>query len=135
MTVCVHYCGNFPIDNTDKLNPLINRWFLCGSRVTCDPPVENTDRDIMVLVKDAVLFAAKAVACGFVMGGSMQPEDCAAVFQYVSMRRGSDNVIFTEDKDFFKRFYAATSASKKLNLLNKDDRVMLFQAVLYGNSC
>lgn len=135
MTVSLNYRGDLPIENPDELNPLVKRWFLCGSRVTCDPPVENTDRDIMVLAKDAVEFATKAVDAGFVMGGSMEPQDCAAAFRYVSMRRGSDNVIFTEDEEFFKRFYAATSASKKLNLLKKDDRVMLFQAVLYGNAC
>lgn len=35
--------------------------------------------------------------------------------------------------DIYDRFIAATAVAKRLNLLDKADRIALFQAVLYAN--
>ena len=136
MLIDIHYSGEgLPFENIDAIRPHIRAWFLCGSQITCSPPVMDTDRDVMVLVHDAMELAVAAEMDGFSMGGSMPPVDCAAAFVYVSMRRGKDNLIFTGDQLFFDKFRAATAVSKRLNLLKKDDRIMLFQSVLYGNAC
>ena len=44
------------------------------------------------------------------------------------------NLIVTRNDTFFNRFMAASSVAKRLNLLDKADRVAVFQAVLYGNT-
>lgn len=49
--------------------------------------------------------------------------------------KGDVNLIVTQDNKFYDRFMAATSVAKRLNLLDKADRIALFQAVLYGNRC
>jgi hypothetical protein len=51
---------------------------------------------------------------------------------FVSLRSGDVNLIVTSDARFAARFLVATRLATQLNLLNKNDRVALFQAVLYG---
>ena len=52
---------------------------------------------------------------------------------FYSFRKDNINIIFTECEDFFKQFVKATEIAKEKNLLNKDDRIELFQEVLYKN--
>lgn len=55
---------------------------------------------------------------------------------YVKNNDGTpENLIITSSQVFHQRFLAASSVAKRLNLLEKSDRIALFQAVLYGNSC
>ena len=49
-----------------------------------------------------------------------------------SFRKGDMNIITTESMEFFDRFMTATALAKRFNLLEKADRIALFQAVLYG---
>lgn len=124
-----------PCELAEDARNLVKEFFLGGSRVTCNPPVTDTDRDIVYLVENQESFAEALMADGWAMGGSMHPIDCAQAFKYVSMRKESENAIFTEEHEFFRRFRAATCVSKRLNLMKKEDRIALFQAVLYGNDC
>ncbi len=105
----------------DNLEPV-------GSRVTCDPPPMNTDEDYLILVA-ANRFAAleaEVVGQGFVLGGSRVGDE------FRSYKLEAVNLIVTTKAEFFDRFMAATSVAQRLNLLDKADRVALFQAVLYG---
>lgn len=109
-----------------------------GSRVTCDPAPTNTDADFLCLVTPAALPRAMTdlMEAGFEPSGSvilddinyLPPED-----RFASWKRGEVNVILTASPVFFRRFLSATAVAKRLNLLDKADRVALFQAVLYGN--
>lgn len=116
------------------------KYELVGSRVTCDPAPTNTDQDVLVLTT-AELWAEHLgtglAISGFEKGGS----DCGNQSEYLaqvpmsfqSFTLGELNLIITFDPEFYRRFMAATGVAKHFNLLSKDDRVMLFQAVLYGN--
>lgn len=116
------------------------KYELVGSRVTCDPAPMDTDQDVLVLstaeLWDTSL-GAELVLTGFEKGGS----DCGSQVDYLSQvplsfqsfTLGDLNLIITFDREFYRRFLAATGVAKLLNLMSKDDRVMLFQAVLYGN--
>lgn len=99
-----------------------------GSRVTCNPPPAGTDNDILVLVRDMASFVAKAVEAGFEIGGSFLDAN-----DFTSVTRGEVNLIITAKTEFYRRFIAATRLAKRWNLLDKRDRIRLFQAVLYGN--
>lgn len=108
-----------------------------GSRVTCDPPPTDTDADYLVLVDclEYKAFEATLFTNGFVLDGSMiLATGCETgdpdTFQ--SFSRDKDNLIVTSNADFWEAFLAATSVAKRLNLLNKEDRIALFQAVLYS---
>jgi len=110
---------------------------LVGSRITCNPAPVGTDQDVLLLVPttkfDEVYVWATGI--GFKLDGS-EIEDylqIAPTDTFQSLSDGEYNIIVTEDEGFFRKFMAATGVAKKLNLLDKADRVLLFQAVLYAN--
>ena len=107
-----------------------------GSRITCDPPVTNTDKDILCLTLDHPRVIQEASTLGYVQAGSV-PCDRFDIekskSQFLSFRKNTINLIVTDQGQFFDKFMAATSVAKKLNLLKKEDRIHLFQAVLYAN--
>lgn len=108
----------------------------CGSRVTCSPAPTDTDRDYLVeIVSNASENVGSIVnhlsGYGFEWEGGEHYQDAASTF--MSWRRGDTNLIVTADPTFADRHRAATAVCKRLNLLNKQDRIALFQAVLYGN--
>lgn len=109
-----------------KLDPV--EWMPVGSRVTCDPAPTDTDIDVLVRVKirrpDAV------AALGFDLDSSGKHYE-PSEGQFNSWRRGNLNLIVTDDREFYDRFALATHLAKAFNLLEKRDRIALFQAVLY----
>lgn len=118
---------------------LSDMWDEChpvGSAVTCDPPVLTTDRDYLVLANEWRAFLLVAAHDGWDLSSYWETHDIVRALDdgdFVSLRKGSLNIILTASRDFAKRFMAATKIAKRFNLLNKKDRVALFQAVLYGN--
>lgn len=109
---------------------------LVGSQATCNPPPlpANSDFDWLLLVENLQMFVAGATSVnGFTLAGSLG--EMNGTSQFRSLKKGSLNLIVTECEEFHGRFLAATSVAKRLNILNKQDRVALFQAVLYGRAC
>lgn len=108
---------------------------LTGSRAICDPPPTDTDQDWLVLTMaseaDVRLVVNKLGEAGFHWEGSQHYQQVAAS-DFMSWRKGDLNLIVTANLTFAERHRAATSVCKRLNLLAKDDRVAVFQAVLYG---
>jgi hypothetical protein len=109
-----------------------------GSRVTCNPPPADTDLDLLVLV--GVNQLPEALSMLSLLGFDHDGSDISDKLDFVhdsafaSYSLADVNVIITSDDDFHSRFLAASSVAKRLNLLQKADRVALFQAVLYGNA-
>ena len=108
-----------------------------GSRVTCNPTPENTDADYLILLSPkSSFFFQKLEEEGYIQDGSViqdvvnkiPPED-----RFYSFSKKPINIIATKSPKFFFRFMAATHVATQLNLLDKEQRIMLFQAVLYGN--
>lgn len=110
-----------------------------GSRITCLPPPEGTDQDWLVLV-DALKFSDFCNAlhsADWNLGGSEIPDIVNRTppeMRFKSFSKGDDNLICTISQEFFNKFIAATHVAKVLNLLKKEDRILLFQAVLYANA-
>lgn len=110
-----------------------------GSRVTCNPPPTDTDEDYLVLVKDKGAAVKGLKALGFEY--SADPEKMAkyealnetARWSFTSLWFGDINYIVTDSQFFFERFLTATHVCKALNLLNKADRIMVFEAVRGGS--
>jgi hypothetical protein len=108
-----------------------------GSRVTCNPAPTNTDQDWLVLIDENkwTQFSEDMETYGFELGGSLEFDEKQFLSQeecFSSYTRGEDNIIATSSAAFHKRFLAASSVAKRLNLLDKQDRLALFQAVLYA---
>jgi hypothetical protein len=121
--------------NTILANVFVIKWEHVGSRVTCNPPPTDTDDDYLLLVSDHRSFRNDVLLEGFEIGGSMwldshtplESED-----RFSSYTKGQVNLIVTQDEIFYRKFIAATVVAKRLNLMSKEDRIALFQAVLYG---
>lgn len=113
---------------------------MVGSRVTCNPAPTDTDQDILVLVSDMWGFRDYILdgSDPYGLDGSMILDSqfpLEADDRFSSYSKGDVNLIVTEDPVFYQKFIAASSVAKRLNLLQKPDRLALFQAVLYGNPC
>lgn len=100
-----------------------------GSRVICNPPPLDTDED-WVLLRDGTVDTLNELLKNEWVNTN-DPRYGNGPF--LTFRKGIQNVILVGDPIFFQKWKSATYVAKRLNLGNKDDRVVLFQAVLYGN--
>jgi len=115
-----------------------------GSRAICDPPPTDTDEDWLLFVPESAFdaFSGHLDADGWdeANGSEVEPmtdDDQRGGSEFTSFAKQCGdrvvNLIVTRKGEFFRRFAAATSVARRLNLLDKSDRIALFQAVLYGN--
>jgi hypothetical protein len=109
---------------------LARRWSRVGSRVTCSPPVMNTDEDFIVLTKERI--DAPLMACGFRLDLGVEFYTGNDNGGFRSFRRGDVNLIVTQEVKFYDKFELATHLAMRFNLLRKEDRIALFQAILYN---
>ncbi len=101
------------------------QWHPTGSAFTCDPPTAAEDIDYHVLTSRIDDLEADLIEDGWVVGGS-GTMGTATVYSY---RKGSFNIIAVESPIFFERLRLATDLAKRFNLLDKADRISLFEAV------
>jgi hypothetical protein len=123
----------------DKIRHLCKHIEPVGSRVTCSPAPTDTDEDFLCLVSGPDAFWKLITHLQdnlYELGGS----DVAPVDEYVlaewegfqSYKKGDVNLIVTCSEKFFGLFMEASDEAKRLNLLAKEDRIALFQKILYG---
>lgn len=105
---------------------------LVGSRATCNPAPTDTDADYLCITGNLPQVRERLEGLGFETTTDAEYEGMRSSF--ISFKRDDVNVIATDDGEFHRAFLAATSIAKRLNLLKKQDRVALFQAVLYRNA-
>lgn len=150
------------MDDTQKalllmpISEMVDKMVPVGSRVTCNPAPTDTDEDYLLLIDppvtemnvdgafDRAFYVEQVLnrVCwhlrnnGWEVGGSL-PTDIQCTInpadRFQSWTLDDLNLILTTSYTFYQRFLAATSVSTRLNLLDKKDRIALFQAVLYGN--
>ena len=120
----------FPLED---LLDLTIEWEPVGSRVTCNPPPTDTDNDILCLVEDRKQFVAE---CGSADFATMTREYTGQSNQspFTSLRRGDVNLIVTDNDVFYNLFRLATCIAKRRNIMDKADRITLFQHILYGKT-
>lgn len=121
----------------DELKKLFIKFSPVGSRVTCNPPPMDTDEDFLCLVEEGSFIKLYTMLDddGYELGGSvpfndktLSDDDC-----FSSFKKGDINIIATASPVFFDLFMQATNEATRLNLLVKNDRISLFQKILYGN--
>lgn len=107
-----------------------------GSNYICNPPVEDTDKDYIVLIQPFSMTDVDIVLSDdyWAMGGSvpMPLTDMVSYNGFISYKKDNINLIVTENTALYTNFVLATEQAKQLNLLDKQDRIDLFQKVLYG---
>lgn len=114
-----------------------NLWsgiYASGSAVICNPPVLNSDKDFIICATNPRLLIEFLVKNNFEVSLNndgkyeFNPDD-----GITCLRRDEVNLVVTVSRDFYLKFVEATDLAKKLNLLEKSQRIALFQYVLYGN--
>jgi len=116
---------------------LLNRYecitFPTGSRFICDPPVMNTDEDTVVYVtedqypalrNDLIAHGYRVPAFSFANYNNLKGD-------FISYKKGDVNLIVTWKSDYYDKYVHATLCAKRLNLLNKQDRIKLFEGMIY----
>ena len=107
-----------------------------GSRETCNPPPLDTDEDWLLLVnieEYPAFHAAVVEQYEQTSQEGYQAED-GTISPFTCFRFEDKNLIVTTNKGFFDRFMQANRIAKNLNLLDKSDRIALFQRILYNAS-
>jgi len=107
----------------------------CGSRITCNPIPADADYDYLVYCASGNPMSKLVdfiTTRGFDLEGGEHYQQ-QAENTFASWRNGNINLIVTSNQKFKDDHNFATKLSKKLNLMDKNDRIALFQAVLYGN--
>lgn len=102
-----------------------------GSRVICNPPPTDTDEDWMVLLKPNIslkFFQQQMEFEGF-DGSNMETYDVDESL-FLSLRKEEENLIVTNNEEFYNNMMLATAVAKNLNLLEKKDRITLFNAIV-----
>lgn len=100
-----------------------------GSRYICDPPVMDTDDDYICLVASLTEIHKTLMQDGWDLGGSGYRNSLFSSHKK-TVNGTTMNLICTDDADYFKRFLHATETAKKLNLTDKEDRIILFRAIV-----
>jgi len=118
-----------------RFNPFIDNMIdmeFVGSRVTCNPPPKDTDEDILIYTETIATLIHDCKANGFVGGEVYFTPDSKTTSQFISLKQGDINLIVTDNKDFYDKFLLATHVCKTLNVMEKQHRITVFQAILYG---
>jgi hypothetical protein len=107
-----------------------------GSRVICNPAPVDTDEDFVVLIqcREAIDFVEHMQSLGYSQDGCETYDILVELEEqggWASFKKDTTNYIVTMDEKFFDKWVLATNIAKRLNLLNKEDRVKLFQFILY----
>ena len=108
---------------------------LCGSRVTCSVVPETSDWDYRVEIPDDERIYEQtldALPDEWVMEGG-EHYDKGIRYTFHSFRRGNVNLLVSMNAAWCERHRVATHICRQLDILHKPNRIMVFQAVLYGN--
>jgi len=105
-----------------------------GSRVTCFPAPVGTDEDYLVLVPFGKVGQLESLLLerGWSVGGSIVVGDTTMMEGFKSWKHGDLNIIATSSHECHGKFMLATRIATRLNLMNKGDRIALFQTILYN---
>ncbi|MCB9020157.1 MAG: hypothetical protein H6546_07495 [Chitinophagales bacterium] len=103
---------------------------MTGSRFICDPPPMDTDEDYIIYGGNLHIIEEILYKAGFKF--TTDPDYDGGNW-FLTFRLNEFNIIATDSEAFFERFVSATLLAKSRNLLDKSDRIALFQKILYGD--
>lgn len=130
---------------------LAKEYLHTGSSIICNPPVMDTDFDIVMLVDKDNYETSLFTSLGYVLpecaqtqeGIDQYREEMATMQKYAKLdnpnylhfftvRKDDINLIVTPCEVLFKRWWNATVWATTLNLQSKKDRRDFFMLVKYG---
>lgn len=102
-----------------------------GSSVICNPSVTDTDIDYVIYTNEETKLDTFLKCEGFRDSCRDKEEYDLGLDGFYCYRRENINLIVINDGKLYRKWVGATNLAKKLNLLKKEDRITLFQAILY----
>lgn len=99
-----------------------------GSRVICDPAPEDTDEDWVIYPENYQHYVDDLLSDGWETYNNVN----YVGELFTSLRKGDLNYIVVSTGEMYNKFVLATKVAKRLNLLKKEERILLFQAILYN---
>lgn len=102
-----------------------------GSSVICNPPVTNTDIDFIICTGKQKQLDKFLNENEFENSSDDQADYELDKEGFSCYRKDNVNLIVTTQYEWYLKWVTATELAKKLNLLNKDDRITLFKFILY----
>ncbi len=114
-------------------NELWKGIYATGSRVICNPPVLDTDIDFIICERGGGIELHKfLIKNGFNKSCKDDEEYDMESEGFECYRKDNINLIITSNYNWYLKWVTATKLAKKLNLLEKEQRIALFKYVLYG---
>lgn len=102
-----------------------------GSQTIEGASTPDSDHDFLVFTWSPIPHVYSSIGCDLEWGSEhYEPSNG----KFNSWRSNDVNFIATYDTHFCRNFLIANSVAQKLGLKSRDDRVALFQAVLYRNA-
>lgn len=114
----------------DKLNIECIKTKHVGSTYTCSPAPIDTDIDVLMLVVDQIDFVTHCMLDGYRADSTY----VNLLSRFISVRKGNINIIVTQDNEFFNRFSLAADLCKKLNLLDKELRILVHETIINNHT-
>ena len=126
----------FYYEDVFKYLKCVSTLYPTGSYYICDPQVTTTDKDFVVLISTTFVEAdTQLEAAGYKYSSIDQDEyDVNGGGSFRCYRKGDVNLIVTDCEDMYNKWQDATELAKAMKLNNKEQRIRLFQYVLYGNT-
>jgi len=110
----------------------------CGSSYTNPGRPEYRDTDLLVYVAGVGSLTSVGTIVGHlvdnysgVVGGNLHSFYDSAYF--INVKVGKMDFIITQDYSFYAKFVLASETARVLQLEDKEQRVKLFKAILYGD--
>jgi hypothetical protein len=117
-----------PVEHYEAIKNAGGYLWPVGSRTIDGAAQHDSDYDFLFLSKDRIPDVFDKLGYDLLSGGAhYDPSEG----RFNSWRLGFVNFIATDEIEFVKRFLVANEAAKRMSLKSRNDRVTLFQAVLY----
>lgn len=109
---------------------------LCGSRVTCNPIPEGADWDYLIFcyTEAGVRHMVNYLGSEGYQWESSEHYQQVAGNGFMSWRKGDTNILLTSNQIWLDLHHQATELCRLENILDKEERIRLFQKVLYNSS-
>ena len=116
----------------DIPNELLDGIYQTGSSVICNPPVTDTDIDYVIYTNEEYKLDTFLKCEGFKKSSADEEEYDLEEEGFTCYRKSNINLIVTINYNWYLKWVEATKLAKKLNLLQKEQRITLFKYILYG---
>lgn len=107
----------------------VTDFFVTGSAYVCDPPVNDTDVDVAIMIRP---LHPRDVRSMFEAAGWTQDGKGYEGTGFMSFRKDIYNLIVNMNLHFFKSLQLYTQVAKVLNIKDKAQRIMLATAIRDG---